>query len=34
MKVTPKELWTVASKLQMALKEVLTSKRTAKKDTS
>ena len=34
MKVTPKELWAVAPKLQTALKEILTSKRTAKEDTS
>jgi len=30
MKVTPKELWTVAPKLRAALKEILTSKRSNK----
>ena len=31
MKVTPKELWAIALKLWMALKKILTSKRTASK---
>ena len=30
MRITPKELWAVAPKLQMALKKILTSKRMAK----
>ena len=34
MKVMPKELWAVAPKLRTALKEILTSKRTAKEDAS
>jgi len=34
MKVMPKELWAVAPKLRIALKEILTSKRTAKEDAS
>jgi len=34
IKFMPKELWAVAPKLQMALKEILTNKRTAKEDAS
>jgi len=32
MKVTPKELWAVVPKLQAALKEILTSKQSAKEE--
>jgi len=32
MKVTPKELWTVAQKLRTALKEILTSKQSAREE--
>jgi len=34
MKVTPKELWVIAPKLQVALKEVLTSKRSVRDESN
>ena len=34
IKVTPKELWAVAPKLRTALKEILTSKRSAREESN